>query len=44
MEAAAEANERRLAGAVLADQRMHFAEIEREIHVIERTGGAELLA
>jgi hypothetical protein len=33
-----------LARAILADQRMNFAEIERKIDIVERPGGAELLA
>ena len=36
-------DQRRLAGAVLAEQRMDFAGVERERHVLQRLRGVEPL-
>ena len=44
MHAAKDANERRLAGAVLADDGVDFADGDVEVDAGERHGGAEMLA
>ena len=42
-EAGEDVQQRALAGAVLADQRVHFARIEREVDAVQRDGRAEAL-
>ena len=43
MDAGHDLDQRRLAGAVLAEQGVNLAGIERERHVLERLGGVEAL-